>query len=287
MWVAIVLLLAATVWALGDSYVRIVRISFLTSRVDVRRPLAPGGALGPEARWTPALLNAPIVQNEKIRTGSGGEVEIQLECGSALRLAPNSEMSVNALRLRDDGVHATRVAVTGGEAFFSVRRADSADFHLALADGAVATPEGAARLRVTAPADGPATVELLDGHAQVELGKHVYPLRKSAVLELQPGGMVAWVAAPAPDQWAQWSHRRDQLFERAIAASEPKPVMDASSDQPPPPPAPPATGTKAATALLNNPAGVFAEMDTGSLSSDPFFAGHDGGPMLVPGCANN
>ncbi|MGH3182442.1 MAG: FecR family protein, partial [Streptosporangiaceae bacterium] len=185
--VALLALLTAGVWALADSHVRIVRISFLAHRVEVLRLPDTADAGAPLApRWSTALLNAPVVENEKIRTGADGQAEIQLECGSALRLAPNSELTVSVLRLRDDGVRATTVALTAGEAYFSVRRADSPDFHLGVGAGTVAAPEGAASLRVTASEDGPATVELLDGHAQVQDGKQLIVLRKAAALQLRP-----------------------------------------------------------------------------------------------------
>lgn len=286
---AVALLLVAGVAALADSHVRIVRISFLARQVQVRQPV-PGdnGALAP-GRWTRALLNAPVIEAEDIRTQGQGEVEVQLECGSALRLAPDSEMEFPKLVLLDSGSRASTVALRHGTAYFTLRRADTVQFVAQLPAGASLTAEGAATLRIVVAADDSTNLELLDGHATVHLGKQHWDLRKDRALVLPAHGPANWVALAAPDHWELWSRGRDQAFQRALNASEPKPDLSdmlppPPATGPPPPPGPPSPAQTAVRATdANDP---FARIDGSSGVADPFFATADA-IRRVPHCADN
>lgn len=274
----IVLASAVAVVAWGDSFVRIVRISDLSGSVQVSRPTPGQTAL---RRWTPAMLNAPIVEGEDVRTLAGGEAEVQLECGSALRLTPNSEFAFSRLRLRSDGVHWTQVDLASGIAFFSVQKADARQFQVAVSGREIATPDGAAEFRVDAPVDATARIRLLNGHARVKDGTGWITLSKAATLELPPHGAPVLVANMAPDQWTRWSHGRDQAYQRALMASQPQPAISGAQSTPP------AVGAPAAPQVsLSNPGQVFAEIDANVLASDPFF-GRKNDPHRVPTCHNN
>jgi len=238
----VVLAASAALWA--DSFVRIVSFSFLARQVQVLKPQPASSALPgtesgddpPAPRWSAALLNAPLVENEKIRTGAQGHAEIQLECGSELRLAPDSELALPRLRLRDNGVRATTVRVDAGTMYFTLQRGDVHDFRIELPGGEVETPDGSVSLRLEAPVSADATVEVLDGHAEAVVGQHRLRLEKMVRLQLQPAGKFAYLPPAASDHWMQWSHARDQAFLRAEMAAQPPPLMDPAASAPPPPP---------------------------------------------------
>lgn len=290
-WILGGLALAAAAGTLAESRVRIVRVNFLAGEVEVSQP-GTGGV----APWQPALLNAPVVEAEKIRTLAAGEAEVQLECGSALRLAPNSELAFPRLRLKDSGVRDTTVAVGSGTAFFAVRRADSPDFRVDLPGGAVETPEGAASFRIEAPAEGAATVELTAGHARFVAGRRgAFELRTDARLKLPASGAPVFEAEAVPDRWTQWNRDRDQVFQRSLDANQPTPSIDASQSKPSNPVAyssganPPGsipTPSPSAQAIEINPAGVFADLDAGS-GMRPIRPAFGGRRDKVPFCANN
>ncbi|HUX68551.1 MAG TPA: FecR family protein [Terriglobales bacterium] len=271
--------LAAGVLALADSYVRIVRVSFLAHQVEVSRPAAAAAGATRPRRWSTALLNAPVVQSERLRTRAAGEAEVQLECGSALRLAPDSELVFSKLSLLDSGVRATTVTLRRGTAYFTLQRADSPDFHVLLPGGEISTPNGGASLRVAAPDDAPATVELLAGHAVVTAEQQKFVLKKSRTLALLPDGGVAWRPAAPPDLWQRWSRSRDQAFQRAVNASVPKLDMDAHPLAPPPP-----QPNIAGTPDLYDP--LPADATRMFNDSDPFVATARA-IAKVPYCANN
>ncbi|MGH9393531.1 MAG: FecR family protein, partial [Terriglobales bacterium] len=227
------------------------------------------------------LLNAPVVEAEKIRTGGQGEAEIQLECGSALRLTPDSELAVPHLRLRDDGVRSTTLRVDAGTMYFTLQRGDSHDFHVELPGGEIETLDGAASLRLEAPASADATVELLDGRAELVAGKHRYKLQRLERVQLQPGGKVGYLQPARSDHWMQWSHGRDQAFLRAEMASQPQPFMDAASSAPTQ--AAPPTGTDKvpdAKVLFNNLDAEGLDSLTSTMAGRP-------SPRTVPSCVNH
>ncbi len=270
-------LLGASALLLADSRVRIVRISFLAHGVLVRQP-SGHGRLG---RWSAALLNAPVVEAEQFRTESNGEAEIELECGSALRLAPNSDMTVTRLRLRDNGVRRTTVALTGGEAYFTLRKADATDFHVRFAGGVISTPRGSASLRLRLPARGRPTVEVLAGHSELELAGRDYALARHVRWALAAGGGLAPMAVAKPDPYQRWSRNRDLRFERELMRSGPSTGVDAATSAPP---SPVPSGTISDSTMLLDPAGGFAALDVGS--PDPLL---DSAREVrkVPYCAGN
>jgi len=213
--------LTAGTWALAQKnaplLVRIVHISFLVHQAQMRH------AADPPATWSKALLNAPVVEGESIRTSPQSEIEVQLECGSALRLAPDSEFSFPQLSLRPDGVAVTTVAVETGSAFFSMRHQDSRDFQVIVPADRHATviPAKSADFRVDVPAHAPASVQLTGGHADVRVGGAAFKLKKSMrlVWSADVAPHLDW--APPPDAAARWNRSREDAFGRALLASQP------------------------------------------------------------------
>ena len=232
-WVSlagVVAMAAVVAWA--ESHIRIVAVSYLDHSVQVQRPGAVAGEGAP--RWTPAALNQPVVEGESIRTDINARAEVELECGSALRITSHSEMSFPRLVLRDDGIRGTTVQLVSGEAYFTLQDSDSRDFHVLLPGGGeVSTGDGGVKLRLEALADQPATVEVLDGQVQVQDGRRRQVVKARQRIELQAGGFRALAQAQA-DAGQQWSHERDDAFQRAVLSSAPSTQVDATQAVPKP-----------------------------------------------------
>ena len=208
-------ILAASVCA--ESRARIVYISFLASPVQIHRSTA----LLP-AHWSAALLNAPVVEGESLRTGDNGEAEVELECGSAVRLAPNSRLTFSHLRRRDDGVTATTVVLERGRFFFSLRHADARDFHVELPGAHVEAFKGVARLQARVSGSKAASLDVTAGQAVVHVGNTVYEVKKSNRIEWTTAGSVRQLPLRAgSDASSEWSRNRDRAFDRSLVASRP------------------------------------------------------------------
>jgi hypothetical protein len=109
-----ILLLVLVIPAAASSQARIVRLSDVQGTVQIER--APGDG------FDKAFMNLPVVEGTKIKTGKDGRAEIEFEDGSALRLAPGSEINFASLSLGDEGQKLNTVNLVSGTVY--------ADLHL-------------------------------------------------------------------------------------------------------------------------------------------------------------
>lgn len=201
-WLALVgLTLAAGAWA--DSNVRIVRFSLVTGSVQVNLTDGHG--------WRPALLNAPLVAGEQIKTLGSGRAEIQFEHGSTLRLIPNSQITITKLALSDSGEFETAARLDAGTAFATLRKEDSKDFQITLSSGTAVSAEGEDSFRIDTN-----RVEVLDGKAEVASGAAQIGLKKGQEASLGGSALTAVAVSETVDPWTDWSRTRDQFYAAAF-----------------------------------------------------------------------
>ncbi|MGH9486863.1 MAG: FecR domain-containing protein [Terriglobales bacterium] len=215
-------LLAAAVFIVAQSCARIVIISYLRNSVQVELPSAPKT---PPAQWTKAARNAPIVEGESLRTLANSAAEVELECGSALRLAPEAAMTFSRLRLGTKGVEQTTVSLQAGEAFFTLGKVDSRGFQALVPGGTISLLHGAASLRLDVAQSQPAIIEVLSGNVQVETDGKTASVKAHSSFQLVPGAGVDLIANAKPDSWQKWSQQRDQAFKLALWNSTPLPPV--------------------------------------------------------------
>ncbi len=116
-------LVAAPAWA--DSQVRIVRLSVVDGPVQIDRNTGQG--------FEKAIVNMPITQGMKVRTGDGARAEVEFEDGTNVRLAGSSEAAFPQLSLRPDGVRASTMRIDGGTVYVRFSHKKKDDFHVAFA----------------------------------------------------------------------------------------------------------------------------------------------------------
>ena len=95
--------------ASAESKARIVRLSEVQGTVQIER--ATGDA------FDKAFINLPVVEGSKLRTGKDGRAEVEFEDGSALRLAPDSEVAFIRLARGDDGQKLSTVQLLSGTVY--------------------------------------------------------------------------------------------------------------------------------------------------------------------------
>lgn len=205
--------------AAGQSRARVVTVSAVGNQVQEKLPPPPGTSATVTA-WTKATRNAPVIEGESIRTESDSFTEVELECGSALRLAPESEMEFARLRLSRKGVPETTVKLSRGEAFFTMQNADVSDFHVVLPGGMISMPKGGAALRLDVPGVGMNSVEVLGGQISIQEGHKSGQVKSKRRVEFLPGGGMHRVAMLKPDRWQKLSQQRDDAFHRLVIAQE-------------------------------------------------------------------
>lgn len=111
----------ATAPSPGMSKVRIVRLSVVRGTVQVEQ--------GAGHSFEPALVNLPIVESDRIRTGIG-IAEVEFEDNSTLRLTPNTQVDFPELERTASGVTVTVVRVVRGMAYVSLLKKRPGDFTL-------------------------------------------------------------------------------------------------------------------------------------------------------------
>ena len=102
--------------AFAASQARIVRLSDVQGSVQIDKNTGLG--------FENAFLNLPITQGTQLRTGENGRAEVEFEDGSAMRLAPNTEVEFSSLGLDDSGKRVSQVSLVEGMAYVNWRGKD-------------------------------------------------------------------------------------------------------------------------------------------------------------------
>ena len=214
---AAVVVAAGTLLLASSTQVRIVRISAMKGVTVISRQPSPGL----QRRWSQALLNQPVVAGDSLHTRSTSAAEVQFECGSAVRLAPDSTVMFTTLARDAKGVPVTRILVRAGRVFFSMRSEDTHDFQVEMPDGAMTSADGNAQFTVAVgagPGAGQVRVVVRDGKAEFQTHGNGYELKSSDQISWSSpqSPVLRTRAAKADDVWARWSQSRDDLFSRAL-----------------------------------------------------------------------
>jgi len=144
--------------ASAESKARIVRLSEVQGTVRIDRATGDG--------FDKAFLNLPVIEGSRVRTGKDGRAEVEFEDGSALRLAPDSEVDFIRLALGDDGQKLSTVRLVSGTVYADLHPKKAGQktgdqFLLNFARESITVPE-AAHFRVEL-ADTTATLAVFKG----------------------------------------------------------------------------------------------------------------------------
>jgi len=105
--------------ASAESKARIVRLSEVQGTVQIDRTAGDG--------FDKAFLNLPVIEGAKLRTGKDGRAEVEFEDGSALRLAPGTEVAFTHLALGDDGQKLSTVQLVSGTVYANLHPKKAGD----------------------------------------------------------------------------------------------------------------------------------------------------------------
>ncbi len=136
-----------------ESKARIVRLSEVEGTVQIDRAAGDG--------FDKAFINLPVIGGSKLKTGKDGRAEVEFEDGSALRLAPESEVDFTRLALADDGQKLSTVQLVSGTLYANLHSKKGDEFQLNFAHESVSVSE-AAHFRVELNSDA-ATIAVFKG----------------------------------------------------------------------------------------------------------------------------
>jgi hypothetical protein len=157
--VAVLVAAFLVVSASAESKARIVRLSEVQGTVQIDRAAGDG--------FDKAFINLPVIEGSRLKTGKDGRAEVEFEDGSALRLAPGSEVEFTRLALGDDGQKLSTVQLVSGTVYANLRPKKSGEkagdqFALNFAHESV-TVAGAAHFRVELDGASKATLAVFKG----------------------------------------------------------------------------------------------------------------------------
>ena len=157
--VAVLVAAFLVVSASAESKARIVRLSEVQGTVQIDRATGDG--------FDKAFINLPVIEGSRLKTGKDGRAEVEFEDGSALRLAPGSEVDFTRLALGDEGQKLSTVQLVSGTVYANLRPKKSGEkagdqFALNFAHESV-TVAGAAHFRLELDGASKATLAVFKG----------------------------------------------------------------------------------------------------------------------------
>ncbi len=205
------LLIAASVGAMGESHVRIVRLSLVEGQVQVDR--AVGGGL------ERAILNTPMVQGTRIVTGSDGLAEVEFENQSALRIASDSEVRFTQLSMGDTGVKTNQVEVVKGLVYLETASKGDDTYRMTSGKSSLLVHRDSG-VRFSASADQ-LQVAVFKGDAQLENTAQPVNVQKKETLtvDLKQDSSYTIAKSVEPVRYDGWNKEREE-YGKAYAANE-------------------------------------------------------------------
>ena len=201
------------------SHVRVVRLSYVSGTVGVKRPGA--------TEWAKALVNTPVQEGFEISTSADSFAEVQFENGSTARLGGLSHLAFDQLALDAEGAKLNRMTFEQGYATFRFLPEKHDAYSVKIAD-AILTPSGKSLFR-TDLEKGHVRVEVFDGSVQIEAPAGSTKVGKDKILEYNTGTpevVFNTRQGIVKDSWDKWSEGRDAqaslaLNDQAVAAHGP------------------------------------------------------------------
>jgi hypothetical protein len=201
------------------SHVRVVRLSYVSGTVGVRR----AGA----AAWTKALVNTPVQEGFEVSTSADSFAEVEFENGSTARLGELSHLTFDQLALDAEGDKLNRMTFEQGYATFHFLPEKHDIYSVKVAD-ATLTPSGRSIFRTDFD-KGHVRVEVFNGSVEVVARSGSEKLGKDKTLEYDTSMTeVAFNSrhVAVKDDWDKWTEARDSqatlaLNDQAVAAHGP------------------------------------------------------------------
>ncbi|HMD84179.1 MAG TPA: FecR family protein [Terriglobia bacterium] len=192
------------------SHVRVVRLSYVSGTVGVKRPAS--------TEWAKGQVNTPIQEGFELSTAANSYAEVEFENGSTARLGEFSKVNFDQLAMDQDGNKLNRLTFEQGYATFHFLPEHEDAYSVKIAETTL-TPNGKSEFR-TDLEHGRARVEVFAGSVELTAASQTVKLGKDKVLEFDPQAtQVAFNAKPGivKDSWDKWTSERDTQVQLSLA----------------------------------------------------------------------
>ena len=185
---------------------RVARLSLIRGDVSLRRTGSD--------KWERAALNVPLVEGDRLATGAGARLEIQIDARNFVRVGEYA--TVDVVTLRDEGV---ALSLVEGTATLRLARFDRDREYFEIdAPGTTVAAERRGLYRLDVAQDGGVRITVrADGRARIYSQDSGFILRDGRSAELAARGGFAeldWEFADArsSDSWDSWVDERERYL---------------------------------------------------------------------------
>ena len=195
-----------TLEEIAKSHARVVRLSYLSGTVMMKRPTSP--------EWENALANTPIQEGFELSTSGDGFAEVEFENASTARLGELSKLLFNQLAMSAVGVKLNGMTFEQGYATFHFLPEDYDTYNLKVGDVSL-TATGKSEFRTDVEQDR-FRVEVFNGSIDVAAPTLSAKLGEGKVLERQSGSPESAFNIRKgidKDAWDKWTEARDKQLQ--------------------------------------------------------------------------
>src|SRR5580704_12799608 len=197
----------------------VARISILNGDVSVRR--------GDSGDVVAAALNAPVMADDRLLTGSAGRAEVQFDSSNMIRIGANSEVRFAAM-----DVKSFQIQVAAGTVTFRTLRPSQVLVEVDTPSVAV-RPLRPGAYRVTVREDGTSEITVRSGEAEIDSQKGGERLEAGQTMEARGPASDAefQVVQPAPpDAFDRWNDERDRFIQSSQSYQHVSPNISGAED---------------------------------------------------------
>jgi hypothetical protein len=183
------------------------RVSMIHGDVSTQR--------GDSGTWSAAVLNQPVVNGDKVSTGTGGRAEVQLDFANILRLGSNAQATIANFTNQY-----IQIQVGQGLANYSVFGESETEPEIDTPNVAVHPAHKDGVFRIEVRPDGDSIVIVRKGDAQISTPQGIAEIKQGEMATVRGVGADAkYKIGPAPDRddWDRWNSDRDRMIHNADA----------------------------------------------------------------------
>ena len=195
------------------------RISVISGDVSVRR--------GDSGDVVAAAVNAPVMADDRLLTGSSSRAEVQLDFANFVRVGPNSEVRFTGMDVKN-----FQLQLAAGTMTFRVLRQGQAQSEVDTPSVAV-RPVRQGIYRVTVREDGTSEITVRNGEAEIYSQAGSERLEAGQTMDARgPASDPEFQVAQAipPDAWDRWSDDRDRYLSRSQSYQHVSPDVYGAED---------------------------------------------------------
>ena len=184
----------------------VARLSLINGDVSVRR--------GDSGDWLAGAVNAPLVVEDSVVTGTNSRAEVQFDWANMIRLSSNTEIRLAELEHQRYIIQIPRGLVT-----FRVLRDYDADIEISTPSVSV-RPSKQGVYRIAVLENGESEITVRSGEADIFTPRGSERLRAGRTMLARGSSSdpeYRIVAASGRDNWDRWNEDRDRFFSRTAS----------------------------------------------------------------------